>query len=182
VAQYDLTPYTTDLLTAERSVADFFETAVASTSDASADKIANWLTGDFFSLINQAGIEIQQSKVTPNALAELVTMVERGEINATSGKSVLSEMFESGGTPQAMVKRGGLTQLNDPQVINALVSRVLHENPQQVEQYLGGKTTVSQWLFGQVMRAAGGRANPSLIRTSLNMALQDLEERRHTGE
>jgi aspartyl-tRNA(Asn)/glutamyl-tRNA(Gln) amidotransferase subunit B len=109
-------------------------------------------------------------------------MVERGEINATSGKSVLSEMFESGGTPQAMVKRGGLTQLNDPQVINALVSRVLHENPQQVEQYLGGKTTVSQWLFGQVMRAAGGRANPSLIRTSLNMALQDLEERRHTGE
>jgi len=182
IADYNLTPYITDLLTAERSVADFFETAVAGSSDASAEKISNWLTGDLFNLINQAGIEIQQSKVTPQALAELVSMVERGNINATSGKSVLSELFESGGTPGEIVERDELTQLNDPKIISSLVSQVLKENPQQVELYLKGKTTISQWMFGQVMQAAGGRANPTLVRNSLDTALQGLEENRHAGE
>jgi aspartyl-tRNA(Asn)/glutamyl-tRNA(Gln) amidotransferase subunit B len=182
MTEYNLSPYIIDLLTAERSVADFFETAVASSSDASAEKISNWLTGDLYNLINQAGIEILQSKVTPQTLAELVSMVERGDINATSGKSVLAELFESGGTPGEIVERNGLTQLNDPKIISSLVSQVLEENPQQVELYLKGKTTISQWLFGQVMQATGGRANPTLVRNSLDTALQGLEENRHSGE
>jgi aspartyl-tRNA(Asn)/glutamyl-tRNA(Gln) amidotransferase subunit B len=182
IAEYNLTPYITDLLTADRSVADFFETAVASTPDAPVDKISNWLTGEFFSLLNQEGIEIQHSKVKPHKLAELVAMVERGDINATTGKSVLSEMFKSGESPAAITERNGLTQLNDPKSISSLVSQVLEENPQQVKLYLKGKTTISQWLFGQVMQAAGGRANPTLVRNSLDTALQGLEENRHAGE
>ncbi|UCF62376.1 MAG: Asp-tRNA(Asn)/Glu-tRNA(Gln) amidotransferase GatCAB subunit B, partial [Anaerolineaceae bacterium] len=176
VSEYHLTPYASGLLVEEHPVADYFESAVAHDPGISPTKIANWLTGEYFSLLNLAGIEIQKSKVSHQDFAELVAMVERGDINATIGKEVLEEIFETGGSPVDIVDARGLAQLNDPQAISELVNQVLAENPQQVEQYLGGKTTLSQWLFGQVMRATGGRANPALVRTHLDQALKNLEE------
>jgi aspartyl-tRNA(Asn)/glutamyl-tRNA(Gln) amidotransferase subunit B len=180
MTQYNLTHYTADVLTAERPTADYFESAVSSAAEVSAEKIANWITGSFFGLLNQAGIEIQESIVTPQMLADLVVIVERGEINATTAKSVLSAMFESGNPAEEIVETNGLAQLNDPHAINTLVDQVLRENQEQVELYLGGKTTVSQWLFGQVMRAAGGKANPAVVRTSLEAALRSLEDSRNS--
>ncbi|HEY46407.1 MAG TPA: Asp-tRNA(Asn)/Glu-tRNA(Gln) amidotransferase subunit GatB [Anaerolineae bacterium] len=181
VSEYHLTPYTADLLVEERAVADYFEVAVAHDPDTSPTKIANWLTGEYFSLLNLAGVEIDQSKVSPQSFAELVAMVEREDINATSGKEVLEVIFETGDSPIEIVESRGLAQLNDPQAIMDLVNQVLAENPKQVEQYLAGKTTISQWLFGQVMRAAGGRANPALLRTNLEQALKILEESCRSG-
>jgi len=181
IADYKLRPYTAGLLVAEREVANYFEAAVTADPEIPTVKIANWLTGEFFSLLNQTGVDIQHSKVIPQSLAELVAMVERGDINATSGKEVLAEMFESGCAPTEIVEAGGLAQLSDPLAIKALVDQVLADNPQQVEQYLEGKTTISQWLFGQVMRTAGGRANPAIVRTTLNAALHSLEKDRRTG-
>lgn len=181
VSEYHLTPYASGLLVEERSVADYYEAAVAHDPAVSPMKIANWLTGEYFSLLNLAGIEIQQTRVSPQDFAELVGMVERGEISAASGKEVLEVIFETGGSPVEVVEAKGLAQLNDPQAIMDLVNQVLSENPQQVEQYLGGKTTISQWLFGQVMRAAGGRANPSLVRSSLEKALESKEKIHRTG-
>jgi aspartyl-tRNA(Asn)/glutamyl-tRNA(Gln) amidotransferase subunit B len=180
VSEYQLTPYTAGLLVEERSVAEYYEAAAAQDPLISPTKIANWLTGEVFSLLNLAGVEIDQSKVSPQSFAELVAMVEREDINATSGKEVLEEIFETGGSPVEIVEARGLAQLNDPQVIMDLVDQVLSENQQQVEQYFGGKTTISQWLFGQVMRAAGGRANPSIVRSSLDEALAAQEKSRHT--
>jgi aspartyl-tRNA(Asn)/glutamyl-tRNA(Gln) amidotransferase subunit B len=180
VSAYHLSPYTADLLVEDRPIADYFEAAVAHDPEISATKIANWLTGEYFSLLNLAGIEINRSKVSPQSFAELVAMVERKDINATSGKEVLEEIFETGGSPDEIVEARGLAQLNDPQAIMDLVNRVLAENPQQVEQYLAGKTTISQWLFGQVMRAAGGRANPSIVQSNLNSALASLDKARRT--
>ncbi|NIS81910.1 MAG: Asp-tRNA(Asn)/Glu-tRNA(Gln) amidotransferase subunit GatB [Anaerolineales bacterium] len=179
--QYHLTPYTGDILVAERAVADFFEVAASSSEDAPADKIAHWITGDLFGLLNQAGIEIDESNVSPQSLAELVAMVERGEINATSGKAVLAEMFATGGEPSAIVEKSGLLQLNDPQAINVLVEQVLEDNPEQVRLFLQGKATLSEWFFGQVMRATRGRANPSIVRSSLDKALKRLEDSRHSS-
>jgi aspartyl-tRNA(Asn)/glutamyl-tRNA(Gln) amidotransferase subunit B len=176
VSEYHLTPYTTGLLVEERPVADYFEAAVAHDPETSPPKIANWLIGEYFGLLNLAGIEIEQSKVSPQSFADLVAMVEREDINATSGKEVLEEIFETGGSPVEIVEDRGLAQLNDTQAIMALVDQVLSENPQQVDQYLGGKTSISQWLFGQVMRAAGGRANPALVRTYLDRALKNRVE------
>jgi aspartyl-tRNA(Asn)/glutamyl-tRNA(Gln) amidotransferase subunit B len=176
ITDYKLTPYTASLLVAEREVADYFEAAVAAAPEVATVKISNWLTGEFFSLLNQSGVEIQHSKVTPQSLAELVTIIERGDISTISGKEVLAEMFESGDSPSEIVEAGGLAQLNDPQAIKSLVDQVLSENPQQVNQYLDGKTAISQWLFGQVMRAAEGRANPTIVRSALTTALKSLEE------
>ncbi len=174
--RYRLTPYVASILTAERAIADFYEDALAAAPQVSPEKTANWISGELFALLNQAALDIDACRVTPRALGELVSMVESGEISAASGKAVLAEIFQAGGRPQDVVRARGLAQLNDPQEIERLVERVLQENPQQVQQYLDGKETVSQWLFGQVMRAARGRANPRVIREVLERALRSMEE------
>ena len=178
VEQYVLTPYAAGVLVAERTVADYFEEAVSKATDVSADKIANWLTGDLFGLLNEAGMEITESKVSPQFLSDLVAMVEGGEINATSAKVVLAEMFESGESPADIVTAKGLAQLNDVEAIETLVQQVLSDNPQELEQYLGGKRNLSQWFFGQVMQGTRGRANPAVVRSTLEAALARLEDER----
>jgi aspartyl-tRNA(Asn)/glutamyl-tRNA(Gln) amidotransferase subunit B len=175
VKQYDVTPYTANVLVAERSVADFFEESVSAAADVPADKIANWITSDLFGLLNEAGMEITESKVSPQALAEIVTMVESGHINATSAKVVLEELFQSGTAPKKIVEAKGLAQLSDADAIDTLVQQVLRENPEQLGQFLGGKENLSQWFFGQVMQATRGRANPSIVRTCLNSALEQIK-------
>jgi aspartyl-tRNA(Asn)/glutamyl-tRNA(Gln) amidotransferase subunit B len=169
------------VLVAEQDVADFFESSSDAAPSILPSKIANWLSSDFFGLLNDAGITIDQSKVDPANFAELVTLVETGEINASSGKNVLEQMFRSGNKATSIVKEQGLKQLTDPEEIELIVSQVLEDNPAQAEQYLKGKRTLDQWFFGQVMRATGGRADPSLLRNCLQKALSTLEEQHLNG-
>ena len=102
-AQYGLGAYDAAVLTDERLVADFYEAALAAAPDTSPKSIANWLSGELFGLLNQAGVGVADSQVSPQALAALVGMVARGEISQSSGKAVLVEAFHTGKLPQASV-------------------------------------------------------------------------------
>ncbi len=175
VAEYGLTAYSAGVLTSERSIGDFFEAAVESAPKVPPVKLANWLSGNLFGLLNQAGIKFQDNAVPPGDLARLVELVEIGEINATSAKTVLAEMVSSGTPPDAIVRSLGLSMIQDPEVIEGIVRRVLDAHPRQVADYLDGNTGIFQWLFGQVMKEAEGRANPSAVRAALSAALAALE-------
>ncbi|MFN2273883.1 MAG: Asp-tRNA(Asn)/Glu-tRNA(Gln) amidotransferase subunit GatB [Anaerolineales bacterium] len=166
-----LSRYLADVIAADRPVAEFYETALASQPDVDPQKLANWLTSDLFGLLNEAGQTIAACHVTPLALSELVLLVDEGAINATSGKTVLSELFQHGGLPDEIVQRLGLGILNDPAAIEALVEDVLASNPEQVDIYLQGKDAVAKWLFGQIMRSAAGRADPALLQQVLDKHL-----------
>jgi aspartyl-tRNA(Asn)/glutamyl-tRNA(Gln) amidotransferase subunit B len=181
VRQFDLTPYAAGVLTAERNVADYFEAAVAAAPDVSPARLANWLTGDLFGLLNEVGADITTSKVGPQGLAETVSLVEKGEINPSTAKALLAEILQQGGSPSEIVRARGLAQLTDSATIEPLVDRVLHDNPEQVDLYLKGKTTVSKWLFGQVMKAAGGKASPATVEQILSARLDTLREARGQG-
>ncbi len=178
--QYGLSSYLASVLTSERETADFFEAAVATKPDASAERMAHWLTGELFGLLHEAGVEIAASRVTPAMLAELVALVEAATINASSAKAVMAETFSTGREPGEVVRRLGLAQLSDPAEIDRLIAEVLREHPDQVAEYRAGKAALAQWFFGQAMRAAGGRANPGVIRERLEAALQAVAEN-HTG-
>jgi aspartyl-tRNA(Asn)/glutamyl-tRNA(Gln) amidotransferase subunit B len=173
---YNLSPYTASVLTSEHIVADYFEKSIQAAPTISPSKIANWLSSDFFGLLNEEGITIDQSKIVPENFAELVTLVESGEINASSGKTVLVQMFRSGETASFIVEKRGLKQISDPEILRDVVKQILNEHPDQVVQYIEGKRSINQWFFGQAMRATGGKADPSLLRTILNEALQKLDE------
>ena len=173
-----LTPYTANILTSEKKVADYFEEAVKVAPALPPSRIANWLTGDLFGLLNEIGASIHDTKVSPGSLTELVSLVEGGEINQSTGKMLLAEMVRQGGSPREIVQTRDLSQLTDETAIEPLVDRVFLDNPDQVELYLGGKTTVSQWLFGQVMKAAGGKAHPPTVQQILLARLAALEAQR----
>ncbi|HEY56960.1 MAG TPA: Asp-tRNA(Asn)/Glu-tRNA(Gln) amidotransferase subunit GatB [Anaerolineae bacterium] len=180
MAQYGLPAYDAQVLTQERSVADFFEQTVAAAGEAVPPKmVANWITGEMFALWNASGRSAEDSPVAPEALAELLGFVGRGQINQNTAKQVLAEMAQSGRSAQAIIEARGLRQVSDEAQIARWVDEVLAEFPKEVETYLNGKEGVANFLFGQVMRKARGKANPQVVRQVL---LARLAQRKRLDE
>lgn len=174
IEQYSLTEYDAGVLTSEKVIAEYFEQVVNQKSSIVNPKaVANWMTGDLFSLMNQADITVADLKVRPEALAELVGLVAAGEINPSTGKAVLAEMFQSGKSAAEIVEARGLKQVSDESFISGLVKQALDENPQAVASFRAGKETIANWLFGQVMRKAAGKANPQVVRAELERQLRE---------
>ncbi len=173
--EYQLGDYDAAIITEERAVADFFEQVAAKAPDVSPKMIANWISGDLFNLLNQAGSNIEQIKFRPEDLAGLLEMVMHGEINQTSAKVILSDMFNTGHPPRGIVVERKLTQISDEQFIGDVIEQILINNPDQVATYLKGKESLWGWLFGQVMRQASGRANPKVVEKILKEKLHLLK-------
>jgi len=176
-SQYALTPALASVLSAEPAHAAYFEAAVAAASVAPAERIAHWLVGDLFGLLNAADRPIATCPIRPADLADLVGRVEAGTLTVSNAKSVLSEMFSGGEPPEPIITRRGLSVVEDAQVVRQLVDQVLASHPAQVAEYRAGKVSLEQWLFGQVMRLAGGRAHPARVRQALREALSSAENR-----
>ncbi|MGA7194138.1 MAG: Asp-tRNA(Asn)/Glu-tRNA(Gln) amidotransferase subunit GatB [Anaerolineales bacterium] len=172
IKDYDLTEYDAARLTEEKETADYFESAVQSLpSKVQPKAIANWMLGDLFSLMNQANITVSQLKVRPEALSALVKIVSDGEINPSSAKEVLTEMFASGKDAAGIIEARGLKQVSDEALISNLVKETLAENPKEVQSYKAGKVGVANFLFGQVMKKAASKANPQMVRAELDKQL-----------
>jgi len=163
-------------LAEDPAVADYFDRAVAAAPAVPPAKIAHWMTGELFSWLHAADISIEDCRVEPAALAELVAMVDGDYISPPTGKAVLQRLFDQGGRPSAIVEAEGLAQVSDADVVERLVRQVLSEHPDQVRQYRQGKTAVAQWLFWQVMRQAGGKAKPSVVREHLQAQLEATDQ------
>jgi aspartyl-tRNA(Asn)/glutamyl-tRNA(Gln) amidotransferase subunit B len=170
IREYGLTKSETSLLAEEVSLADYFEETVR--SGAEPREAVKWITGEIFAWMKESGCEIGQIKVPPLSLASLINMVHKGEINQATAKRILARTLVEGGDPAQIVSAEGLQQVTDKDAIRKVVANVLAANPGAVEKYRSGKPTVEQWLFGQVMREAGGKANPDLVREELQKQLK----------
>jgi aspartyl-tRNA(Asn)/glutamyl-tRNA(Gln) amidotransferase subunit B len=178
--QYGLSEYNAKLLVEEKASADYFEEAVKAEATVPAQAIANWIGGELFGLMNQAGITADRLRVAPAALAGLVKLVSRGEVNQDTARKVLAEMFASGAAADEIVAKRGLQQVSDAAFIAGLVAQSLEENPKEVEAYHGGKAGIANFLFGQVMRKAQGKANPQVVRQELERQLAAEAGRGHS--
>jgi len=158
------------VLVMDKAVADYYEAAVKEGGDPK--KLANWITGELFRLMNASGVEIDTLKITPSALVELIALVDTGAITQTTAKEVLGEMFETGQRPRSMVEARGLAQISDEGALQATVVRVIEANPKEVASYLGGKETLLGWFVGQVMRETQGRANAQMVSDLLRTQLE----------
>jgi aspartyl-tRNA(Asn)/glutamyl-tRNA(Gln) amidotransferase subunit B len=159
--QYRLSRYDAEVLTAERPVADYFESCVRAYPNAKT--VANWITGELFRLLKAVDAGIETVKIAPEALAELLTLVEKGAINISIAKDVFAGMFETGRSATQIVREKGLAQISDAEELAPIVEQIIAENPGPVAEYLGGKEATLRFLVGQVMRATRGKANPQLV-------------------
>jgi aspartyl-tRNA(Asn)/glutamyl-tRNA(Gln) amidotransferase subunit B len=174
IEQYELKPQEARLLTSEKALADYFE-AVAETSKSPARSVSSWIAGEFMRYMNDLNIDVTNIPVPAEDLAKLIDMVTDKSISGNSGKVVLGELFRNGGKPEEIIKAKNLAQVSDEAFIQETVTRILNDNPKEVEQYLAGKESILQWLMGQVARATKGKADPTIARELL---VKKLEERR----
>ncbi|MBN1438315.1 MAG: Asp-tRNA(Asn)/Glu-tRNA(Gln) amidotransferase subunit GatB [Anaerolineales bacterium] len=179
MAQYGLKRRDAEVIVEDKAAADFYEKAV-SESGAPAKHVAAWLSGDLFGLLNARNLPLVGEDGAPTVSAEafgkLIRMVTGGTINGPTGKKLLAEMVASGKSAEELVDQRGLRQIGDEDTLREEVRKVLAENPGQVESYRKGKSTVIQWLLGQVMKATGGRANPKTVRGLLEKELTESKD------
>jgi aspartyl-tRNA(Asn)/glutamyl-tRNA(Gln) amidotransferase subunit B len=169
VDQYGLKPVQARMLGGSKLWADFFEEAVS--ESAAPPAAANWMTQDLAALLNDARQHISESKVRPKHLADIIRLVEEGTISSTGGKVVLAEVFSSGRDAAAIVEEKGLRQVSDTSALEGVIAEVLAEHEDAATQYRGGKETVINFLFGQVMKKTRGSANPRVARDLLRERL-----------
>ena len=167
---YGIPAYDADFLTATRQVADFFDETARLSGDPKAS--SNWIMSDLSGLLNSVGIEIQDSKLTPAHLSELIKLIKSGTISGKIAKFILPDVFETGKTPSQIVEEKGLSQISDASAIESIVDQVVEENPGPAQDYRDGKKKAIGFLVGQVMKATRGKANPQMVNQLLREKLE----------
>jgi len=172
IQQYGLPEYDADILTNERSLSDYFETAVA-VYQGDPKRVSNWLMNDVLRLINESGIPAGELKLKPSYLSEIIKMIDEGIINNSTGKTLIDKVQTSGKPPAEIVAEEGLAKVSDSNAIEQVCRTILAENPQQVTNYQKGKTGLIGWFVGQVMKQMGGKADAQLARQILEELLKE---------
>ncbi len=168
VSELGLTPYDASVLCENKETADFFEKAAEGRD---AKKVANWIMGDFFAMLNAKHKDIQNSPVSAENLGRLVDLISKNVINGKTAKDVFALMAESGDAPEKIVEEKGWKQVTDSGAIEQIVDAVLAANPDNVAAYKAGKVNLAGWFVGQVMKQSKGTANPSMVNEILKRKL-----------
>ena len=158
---FDLPEYDADILTSSIKTAKFFEEANDICNNPKA--VSNWIMGDFTRMLNEKEIEIDESKVTAQNLAELITLIDKGTISSKIAKQVFEDMFETGENAKDIVEKKGLVQMSDEGAIKEIVQKVVDANPQSIADYKAGKDRAIGFLVGQIMKETKGKANPQIV-------------------
>jgi len=137
-------------LTNDINVANFFDSTVEKGGDIK--QTANWIMSDIAAYLKSSQLLITEMKLTSEELAVLISSIKSGVISGKIGKEILFELMSKGGSVKSMIKEKDLVQITDPSAIEALVNKVINNNPKQLEQYRGGKTKLQGYFAGQAMK------------------------------
>jgi aspartyl-tRNA(Asn)/glutamyl-tRNA(Gln) amidotransferase subunit B len=165
-----LSPYDAGVLTAEKPISDYFESALAGGGDAKT--VANWVSVELLGRLHREGRAIEDSPVAPAALAELIALVTDGTISGKIAKDVFEKMWQSRRGAKEIVAAEGLTQVTDAGAIEAACRAVVEANPKQAEGFRAGNPKLLGYFVGQVMKATQGKANPAMVNEILKRLLE----------
>ncbi|MGB1237998.1 MAG: Asp-tRNA(Asn)/Glu-tRNA(Gln) amidotransferase subunit GatB [Pseudomonadales bacterium] len=176
IEQYKLAQYDASILSGDKAQAEYFEKVVAATGDAKLS--ANWVMGELAKFLNQNDCEIAQCPVNAEAFATLLARIKDNTISGNIAKKVFKAMWNGEGSADAVIEAKGLKQVSDSGAIEAIVDKVLAENPKQVQQYVEAEPDkrgkMIGFFMGQVMKASGGKANPGQVQGILKPKLESL--------
>ena len=166
VEQLGLPAYDAEVLTADRSLAEYFEDVAVAHGDAKV--AANWVMGEVLARLNDAGIGIAQCRVTPRQLGGLLDLVRDGVVSNSAAKVVFAKMLETGEDAVVLADREGLRQVGDDGQLVAWIEQVLAANPDETRRFLAGEKKLLGVLVGLVMKASGGKADPKKVNRMLS--------------
>jgi len=172
IRDYALSPGEAGSLSESKSMADFFEKSVSLYKDPK--QIVNWLSGDISRYLNAKNTDISCTKLTPENLGEMLTLIDEKVISGKIGKDIIEEMLETGNMAKKIVQDKGLLQISDESFLLEAITKVITENQDSVKNYLGGKEKALGFLVGQVMRQTKGKADPQLTNKLVKDELEKL--------
>jgi aspartyl-tRNA(Asn)/glutamyl-tRNA(Gln) amidotransferase subunit B len=170
VEQYQVSPYDAAVLANDLELARYFEAAANGAKKPK--NIANWILNDLQNALGAAGKGMNECPIPPEALDELVNLIDTGRISGKQGKEVFSEMFATGRSAAAIVKEKGIEQLSDLGAIEKFCDEVIAANAKPVADFRAGNTASLNFLKGQVIRLSKGKANPQLVGEILEKKLK----------
>src|SRR6202045_800352 len=169
VSAYGVTPYDAEVLTGTQALADYFESVVKAGAPGKA--AANWMQTELLRGLKDSGKEIDESPVSPAALAELLKLVESAKITGAVAKKVFATMFESGRTASEIVAAEGLGAQVSDTAIERAAREIIAKDPANVAKFKSGNEGVFKFFVGQVMKATRGQANPQAVNDILRKLL-----------
>jgi aspartyl-tRNA(Asn)/glutamyl-tRNA(Gln) amidotransferase subunit B len=169
VRSFAITPYDAEVLTGSQALADYFEAVVR--ARAPGKSAANWMQTELLRRLKDAGKGIEDTPVSPAALAGLLALVESGQITGAIGKKVFAVMFDSGRTAGDIVASEGLAQNSDTSAIEGIAREIIDKNADNVAKFKAGNEGVFKFFVGQVIKATRGQANPQVVNDVLRKLL-----------
>ncbi|TCS72106.1 aspartyl/glutamyl-tRNA(Asn/Gln) amidotransferase subunit B [Sulfuritortus calidifontis] len=170
-ADWGLSTYDANTLTASHALAEYYETVVARMPKLDAKLAANWVMGELSGTLNKEGLDIGASKIGAASLAALLGRIQDGTLSGKLAKQVFEAMWTEGGEADAIIEAKGLKQMSDSGEIEKIIDEVLAANQKSVEEFRAGKDKAFNALVGQVMKATKGKANPAQVNELLKKKL-----------
>ena len=168
IEKFKLSPYEATILVSDIETSKYFEEVIEN-SDV---KLAtNWITGELFAVLNNKNLEISESPISSKNLSKLINLIKDGTISGKIAKTIFELMMDSDKDPQKIVEEKGLKQESDPKALEALIDKVIADNPDKVKEYKSGKEKLFGFFVGQAMKDSNGKANPQLVNDILKKKL-----------
>jgi aspartyl-tRNA(Asn)/glutamyl-tRNA(Gln) amidotransferase subunit B len=169
VSEYGLPEHDADLLTSEKTFAEWFEDAVYAGGKPKA--VSNWMMGDLLKFLNEGNISIEECPLDPGKLADMLKLIDNNTISGKIAKTVFEEMYKTGKEAEVIVKEKGLLQISDASAIEKAVDEIIEKHPKEIERFRAGEEKLLGFFVGQVMKATKGKANPQIVNEILKKKL-----------
>jgi aspartyl-tRNA(Asn)/glutamyl-tRNA(Gln) amidotransferase subunit B len=168
--KYGLNAYDASVMVSSRAMADYFETVVKESGN-QPKLAANWVMGELSAALNKADFEITQSPVSAEQLGKLIQRIADNTISGKIAKTIFEALWNKEGDVDHIIEKHGLKQVTDSSAIEALIDKIIADNPQHVADYRAGKDKLFGYFVGQAMKASGGKMNPQQLNDLLKKKL-----------
>lgn len=168
VTELNLSAYDAEVLTIEKETASYFEEVIKESDPKMA---ANWITAELFGRLNKANLELNSCHISPKKLSGLLKLISSDVISGKIAKEVFDIMFENGEDAEKIVEERGLKQVTNIAEIEAIITKIIEDNPDKVAEYKSGKDRLFGFFVGQAMKLSEGKANPSIVNELLKKSL-----------
>ena len=169
IKEHNLSSYEANILVSEKEISEYFEEVI---KECDKKLATNWITVELFAVLNKKNLTISQSPVSAKNLSALIKMITSGKISGKIAKDVFEKMQDNDYEPHQIVEKEGLIQQSDPKELEKIITKIISNNKDKVEQYKSGKEKLFGFFVGQVMKASEGKANPQLVNEILKNKLK----------
>jgi aspartyl-tRNA(Asn)/glutamyl-tRNA(Gln) amidotransferase subunit B len=169
MTDFALTAYEADILVEEQPIALFFEKAADLSKKPK--MVSNWMLRDLLGYLKEHKLELEQTKITPQGIADLVMALDKGVINSKVAQEVFADMIQTGKAVDAIIQEKGLQQIGSAEELEKIVVKVIADNPDSVTKYKGGNEKLFMFFVGQAMKETKGKGNPAIIQELLKKNL-----------